>query len=509
MDAKEKLRLAKWLVGEVFTSPTPAFHLEILDFLEARHKFSLISLFRGASKTTLINKLSNFLNVYINKEPYTQIFSSNEFKAVRILHDVKAIFDVAIKKGLNVKRGEFWGKKEIEIIVDGKPCFLEALGAGQDPRSSSYRFSRPTLQVFDDIESKVGLYAIANKSNREKLRSWFFDDCLPALDVTGRVIFIGTVLHREGLISTLMQRSEWSHFVQPILKDGHSVWSSRFPDSASDARALECEILEKTGKKTAITSIEDLRALYAKNMKGFYQEYLCAPQSEDKAFFKDEYFRYFDGVVYSQKVQVLSFSNAIEEHKIIIKEPIALLIDGKRLPISDFLIYTSLDLASDGKDNTVFATCAYDSAGRMFVLDITAGHFNPFIKSLEAVRIQKTFNPLRFGIEKAGAQNDFFYNIDLAQKEFNVRIPVEVLSHRGVNKNIRISNLHPLFLAGKIFFNKELKNLDEVRVQFLSFDLEIQGTDDILDALAYQLDFIKNRSFGDDDDITDDGGAWL
>ena len=104
------------------------------------------------------------------------------------------------------------------------------------------------------------------------------------------------------------------------------------------------------------------------------------------------------------------------------------------------------------------------------------------------------------GIEKASMQNDFFDTIDEMQKANNLRIPVEPLSHGGINKNIRIANLEPLFLVGKIYFCDKDLLTSELEAQFLAFDIDIEGSnDDYIDTLAYQHHFIRDRTFEDDE----------
>jgi arginine deiminase len=120
------------------------------------------------------------------------------------------------------------------------------------------------------------------------------------------------------------------------------------------------------------------------------------------------------------------------------------------------------------------------------------------------------FSPIRFGIEKASAQNDFFYTIDVAQKETGIRIPVEELRHGGVNKNIRISNLQPLFFTNKIYFNESDINISELESQLATFDIDVESLyDDLMDTLAYQLQFTKGRTFDySEDDDEDFGSTW-
>jgi len=505
-----KIKTAKHIAPEIFTNKSPLIHKEILDFLDEFDKYKVATIFRGAGKTTVVNKIDTFSDILYEHEPYHQIFSSTEKKAKKFLKDVKNMIISAIAKGYHIEKGSVWSDTEIEVKVDGKHnCFVEALGAGQDPRGGSFNFMRPTKQTFDDIESKVGQYAIRSRANREKLWEWFLGDCLPALDpVAGRARVIGTILHADSLISKLLRKKNFKKLVIPILRDEKSVWADRFPLTDEDAKIKEMHYLKQTGKHIEVESIESIkRGLFSEGKHNlFYQEYLCIAQSEEKTLFKREHFRYFSHIEYENKVRNIEFKNALESEKIIVKKPKNIVLkDGSTIPLANCTIYSTMDLASDGKDKSAILTFAIDTHNNIYLLDISAGHWTPFEKSLNAIRIQATFNPIRFGIEKAGAQNDFFYTVDVAQKESGINIPVEELRHGGVNKNIRISNLHPLFMTNKIFFNEDDINTAELEAQLGTFDIDVESLhDDIMDALAYLLHFIKDRTFSDEWEAEDE-----
>jgi len=431
------------------------------------------------------------------------------------LSEIKNLISQAESLGYDIQKGSIWSKTQIEIIIDGKfKCYIEVFGAGQDPRGGTYDFARPSLQIYDDIESNTGLYGIKNKANRQKLASWFFADCIPALDPTeGKVIMIGTILHEDSLLNNNLKDKRFKTLIISILENAKSVWPDRFPLTNKEARAKEIKYFEQTGKDISIESIEEIKKSYQDKgqLTLFYQEYLCLAQAEEARLFKLNYFRYFERVIYEDKSKNLNFKNAKENKQILItKAKTIILEDKQKLELVNMIRFSTMDLASTGKDKSVIITCAYDNLGNMYVLDITAGHFTPFDKSLEAIRVYENFKPLRFGIEKAGMQNDFFYTIDEAQKATNIKIPVEPLSHGGINKNIRIANLQPLFLSGKIFFNKSDPNTSLLEAQLLSFNIDIEGThDDIIDTLAYQHHFIKGRVYEDDEEnYEDDENTW-
>ena len=405
----DRLKLAKFVAPEMFENKSPKFHIEILEHFNAPNKYSVASLFRGAGKTTIENKVDGFASIFLDHEPYTQIFSSTQDKAKKFLNDIKTMIVNGIVKGLDIEKGSIWSSTEIEVIVDyskdkiGKKCFIEALGAGQDPRGGSYNFMRPTKQIFDDIESKSGQYAIRTKANREKLKEWFYGDCLPSLDpIKGKVKFIGTILHADSLLMMLLKNQEWNKYIRGIIVDGKSSWADRFPLTDIEAKEKVQEYFLKFGKVVDIKSIESIRReLYTQGKHDlFYQEYLCMAQSEEKKLFKNDDFRYFSHIEYSDKIKTVTFKNAKESEKILAKEPLFIVLeDGTKIPFSSLYIYSTMDLASDGSDKTAIITVAYDSKGNWYVLDISCGHWSPFDKSVNAIRVQMQFTPIRFGIE--------------------------------------------------------------------------------------------------------------
>jgi predicted phage terminase large subunit-like protein len=512
-----KLKTAKHIAPAMFENKTPKVHIRLLEFLEVVAKFKAISMARGMGKTTVLNKIDMFSSLFYKHEKYTQIFSTNEKKATKFLHEVKNMVLNAIKLGYDIQKGDFWSSTQMEIIVDGEhKCYLEVFGAGQDPRGGSYEFSRPTHQIFDDVESTSGQFGIRTKANREKLADWFWADCVPSLDpINGRLTIIGTILHEDSLLNNLLQDDRFTTLVMPIIEDGKSSWADRFPLTNDEAKQKALEMLKATGKQTDIESIESIKKSYKKKgqLTLFYQEYLCQAQSEEARLFKQDNFKYFSKVQYDTKCKYFKSQNAQEQKTIQVRIPKYIILeDGKKIEIDNMIKYSTMDLASTGKgknDKSVIITCGYDNKNNMYVLDISAGHWTPFDKNINAMRVYKEFTPLKFGIEKAGMQNDYFYTIDTIQKEQGIKIPVAPLSHGGINKNIRISNLQPLFMANKIYFNESDPNTSLLEAQFLSFNIDIEGThDDLIDTLAYQHHFIKGRTFEDDDYEEDDDSTW-
>ena len=504
------LKFAKDIEPGIFEHKTPRLHIELIDFIDGPEQYKAAAVFRGAGKSTLLNKIYVAAQIYFKAEPFIMIASSNEDKALNFLEAVKNIIDKASAKGYGIRRGKIWNKDKIEVLVDTgqkdkngknieKKCYVISISAGQDPRGANINNIRPTLIIIDDLESKNGQYGISSKSNRQKLRGWFYADLLPALHPTkGKIVIIGTILHDDSILNNIINPKEsneeankfsWKTIKIPIIKDGISAWPSRFP-------------LEK---------IKQIKSLLAsKGMSNeFYQEYMCAAIDPQKAIFKREYFKYFKELVFDidKPFTTVNVTDGVNTKSLKIRKAKGIITqDNEQISLSDCRIFTTIDLASDkGRDQTAIVTSAIDRKNRIFIIDISSGFWTPFEKSVKIIEIYLTFLPDRIGIEKAGMQNDFFYTIDVIQKLTGVRLPIDGLSHQGKAKNTRISNLEPYYRTGQIYHNANLNATDELEAQLLSFDPEAESkSDDIMDAEAYLLQYLLNRFFDERGYIDED-----
>lgn len=482
----EQLKTAKFIAPNIFENKTPRFHIELLTFLNRPSRRKAFAVFRGGAKSTLLNKIHILNRVIFDNEPFIMIASENAKKAKSFLRDIKRNFDRAIAKGMDMQRGEIWSENQIEIICEGKLSTIVVLGAGEDPRGYTSDNKRPTLLILDDVENRENM---KTKGQREKIGDWILQDAIPALDPKGEVIWVGTIMHEDSELNIALKSDEWDSMIFSVLRDdGTSRWEDRFP-------------LKRNNR--GIHSIEEIKeALYNRGKhKAFYQEYLCKAQNEEKQLFKVSEFQYFSHVEYGADTYAFEFKDALNVDVVTIRNPLFIVMnDGEKIAVKDCFRYATMDLASTGSDKTAITVVLVDSKRRVFLVDIVAGHFNPYEKTKAVLTVQQEWDIMKFGIEKAGMQNEFFYTLDVAMKEYGVRVNVEPISHGGKSKNIRIATLHPLFMTNKIFFNRSHPLTVQVEAELSAFDEELEGVhDDLIDALAYIMHFIRGRSFAKSD----------
>jgi len=488
-----RLKLIKNVAPQIFEkkTKTPRFHIDLLELLEKRARFNAVAVFRGASKSTIITKSYTATEIFLNKEPYVQIVSKNHDKATGFTRDIKKILLAMQSKGYSVILGNKTADDYFEVIIDGKyTCVVEAIGAGEDPRGKTADFMRPTLIIVDDLESKQGNYNVQRKKLRDKLASWYDEDLLPGLHPTdGRLIFLGTIIHKDSLLSRCMRDEDYVKFNVPIIQNGKSSWKSRFP----------------------MELILSIKGAYAKRgrLSSFFREYMNRPVADEKILFKESYFKYFSHIEFEENIETRVIKNSLETITIIIKTPKNIVFnDGTKLSIYACSIRTTMDVASGGEsgDRSAIVTVATDGEGNKYILEIKSGYWNPFEKGVYAIETYLTYKPLMFGIEKGGMQNDFHSSIEVLQSEEGVFIPVQPLEHKGIDKNIRISNLQPSFVQGKYWFNSSDPNTSVLEAQLSSFDIDADSDeDDEIDALAYHERYNKySLSYEEEDEDYDE-----
>ncbi len=485
IDPYLRLRIAKQVTPQIFEGKSPKFHIEVLEVFEARHRLTALAIFRGASKTTIFNKTYVATEIFLNQEPFTQIVSKDSDKAKSFLKDIKSMLMSMQLTGYSILKGSIWRDDFIEVIVNGSmKCVVKAIGAGEDPRGDTADFQRPTLIVIDDLESKVGKYPVDKKKSRDKLQKWVDEDLIPGLHPTkGRLIFMGTILHKYSVLAKALKNKEYVSIDIPIIRNGKLAWASRYP----------------------VEAVKKIKELYASqgNPSGFFREFMNKPIADDKVLFLESYFRYFHSISYGESSTKI-IKNALSTIQIIIKTPQKIILkNGKSISLDECKIYTTMDVASGSEtgDRTAIVTCATDKEGNRYVLECKSGYWNPFEKAVYAIETYLSFKPLVFGIEKGGMQNDFHSSIEVTQKEVGVVLPIFGLEHKGINKNIRIGNMQPSFIAGKIYFDDSSLSTSILESQLMAFDMDSDSEeDDEIDALAYHERFNQWLPSSDSDD---------
>jgi len=406
--------------------PTPDFHRQSVDAIQKAVKSGsnyVEASPRGSGKSTRMEIF--VLHTICYRRANFIVFVSNTYDvAVERLAVIKN--ELESNEELIKYFGPFKTEKWAEDDFETKTkTKVIAKGAEAQIRGLKFLNNRPDIIILDDIENRE---SVKKKLLRDKLNFWLDYDCLPALAPTGTILFNGTVLGEDCLLKRVM-------------KDGtkYPTWRKQM------FKALD-------EKDTSIwpewRTTEDLRKLRTDDPRLFSQEYQNEPVSGETVFRPKESWYY------------------------------------QTLPEGcDF--YMTADLACSDKDYsdyTVILVCATDWQGKIYVIEYSRGKTpEPSMIIDELFRLYKKYKPLSVGIEKNGFQRWLISNLRQEMTKRNTWMPIKpLLGDR--DKFRRITQLQPRLDNGGLFYKSYHHELEEELILFGR-----QGTDDIVDALAYQL----------------------
>lgn len=264
-----------YLPHHYFGGESAGFHHEVMGLAD-REMFTAIAAPRGHAKTTNLALAFVLYRMAVYREPYTLIVSDTATQAEQRTSDIYAecLENKALTQDyphLALPDAEHYRKQKAkrttgDFITVGGLRVMSA-GAGQSLRGVKDGANRPTLIVGDDLENDKN---IETPAQREKLWNWFTKSLLNLPGAVGaRFVVIGTILHRESLLSRLVSG-----------KDGKS-WSRRLYRAIDErGRILWPELW-------SLEKLEEKRALIGS--RAFASEYLNDPVDDSLTLFKQDW----------------------------------------------------------------------------------------------------------------------------------------------------------------------------------------------------------------------------
>lgn len=293
------------------------------------------------------------------------------------------------------------------------------------------RGRRPDVVIGDDLEDDE---TVLSADRRKKFDNWFWNEAVGTFKgAEGQFVVVGTILHPESFLAEIINQGRFgwkTRFYQAIKKDGTSLWPDMWPIGVLHARKMEL------------------------GEYGFNQEYMNDPIPDDKRVFQRQWVKYFE------------------------REP------------EGCVYFTTIDPAiSTDRDSdcTAIVTCAVDNKENLWVVDVVNDRLLPNEVVDKVFELYRKYKSSVIGIETVAAQKLFKYEIDREKKRRNEYPIVRELKTGGRRKGLRIEALQPLFENGKIMIKEKHT---ELVTQLLSYP-STRCHDDIIDALAYQLDIIR------------------
>lgn len=423
---------------------TPAFHRELYELYEDRSVTRIgIAAPRGHAKSTVTDLVYMAWEICNRTQRFILLVSDTYSQAALFLEGLKAEFESNDR--LKAFYGDLTTQKwsEGEIICNG--IMVKAVGAGMKVRGLKYMESRPTLVICDDLENEE---LTESMERRAKLERWFNGAVIPSLDINGRVIIIGTILHYDSLLAKIVgidprtQATLYREFEKRVYR-AINDWGALWPEHLS------------------IRDLDILKQDYMAKGQGplFYQEYQNDPISDENRKFKLEKFKYF----YEEEIVGRQFNTYIT-------------ID-RAYSLDKTADATGIIVNSVDQDNNWYIRLAERFKGtEKDLIDKIFGLYS-------------YFHPVKFGIE----QKAFEYTIKPAMEDEmrkrNTFFLVDPLKDLGRSKSARIEGLVPRFEAGTVYIKRDMIDLID---ELLKFPKAIH--DDLSDALSYQLEVAEGAN---------------
>jgi len=462
------------------------------DILQRKGYNEAIAAPRGYAKSTLKTLILPIHSILYQQEKYIIIISATLKQATQRLRNIKAEFlNNKLLQSVyadELKQRSVWTTKSINV----NGVQVDVFSAGTELRGITYGEVRPTRIIIDDGEDSE---AVENPEQREKLLNWFNEVIENLGDSYTRLEVIGTVLHPESLLETLLKRPDFKSLrYSAVIKfaENQQLWDEwhrlltdlRDPNRLESARQFfeqqKNEMLK--GAQVLWKQKEDyyqlMCQLITRGRRAFFKEKQNEPRSAEYRIFDPESFVYF----------ALRNGNLIIKGKKHQPQPRSSM---KEVSIDELKIYGFLDSALGGgsgryrkSDYAAIATVGVDRYGYCYLLDMWLQRATPTQQVRRIFELHERWNYHLFGIEANCFQSLLLLPIEEERKRLKSegrthwQLAVQPVTHKQ-NKIARITALEPLVTNGWLLFNERLPRGMLQQCQ----DFPDSPHDDALDAL--------------------------
>lgn len=210
MGAASPERFARIYLSELFDKAFSPMHHELFADLSTLHlkrgTHLAIAAPRGHAKSTVVTLAYVLWVLLYEKEAYVVVVSGTSEQAQKLVDHVKrqlesnSLLAQDFPQLAAPARPSPW-RKGVIMLPTPSGGMLASYSAGRNLRGIRHLKHRPTLIIADDLEDK---FHVIQEEQRAKLMDWFNSTLLKAGTPETNVIFVGTVLHQDSLLATLL-----------------------------------------------------------------------------------------------------------------------------------------------------------------------------------------------------------------------------------------------------------------------------------------------------------------
>lgn len=411
---------------------------------------------RGHAKSTNFTFKDGLHAVVYEYKHFIILMSDTYGQAAGFLSAIaeELVENEAIREDFGNMVGSVWRE---DVIVTKTDIKVQALGAGQKVRGLKHKNWRPDLFILDDMENDEN---VRTPEQRKKLHDWFTKAVLKAGDSYTDFVYIGTMLHYDGLLAKILKNpgfkgkkykavlafsssklwDEWERIYIDLGNENHEADALAFFESHREEMLAGTQVLWE--EKNSYYDL--MRERVDGGEASFNSELQNEPINPDDCLFNPEWFDYYNP-------HEMNFSDMRWR----------------------FFGFVDPSLGKTKKsDFSAIITLALDTqTGYMYVADadIERRHPDQIIEDVlqKAVWLYKSFKKryTKFGAETN--QFQWFLKEQLAKESARRRIYLPIVEvNQTSDKTLRIQTLQPDIKNKYLKFNRDHKRLLEQLTYF-------------------------------------------
>ncbi len=406
---------------------------------------------RGHAKSTNFTFKDDLHAILYGYKHYILILSDSSEQAEGFLDDIKT--ELEDNANILMDFGSLKGDKAWRsgVILTSTDIKAEAIGSGKKVRGRRHRNWRPDLIVLDDIENDEN---VNTPEQRRKLRSWFDKAVSKAGDTYTDIMYIGTILHYDSLLSNVLQNpryktrkyraviseaanlrlwEEWESIYTNLFNEAHEQDAKAFYEEHREEMLLGTEVLWE--EKLSYYDLMEIKI--SEGEASFNSELQNDPVDPNNATFNPEWFDYYEP-------ELMDFSS----------------------PEFIFVGANDPSLGKNKKSDTssIINLALSTKTGYMYVVDASVERRKPDVIIDDVFETQRRLKRdygkgfYKFGVEVVQFQYYFKEVMAVKSAQEGEYIPIEEIQST-VNKTLRIESLQPVIKNRYLKFNREHKAL--------------------------------------------------
>ncbi len=407
---------------------------------------------RGNAKSSITSLIFIIWCIVYKKKHFIILLSDTSSQAEEFLSNIRN--EIESNDRLIADFGKLVGDtwKADDIITSNQVRVL-ALGARKKIRGRRFGDKRPDLIIGDDMENDENT---VNPEQRKKNANWFFKAVSKAGNINTDIIIIGTIIHYDSLLSTLLNNPVYqAKIFKAVKKFSESLlwneWEEIYLSMTEDDKRLEINPAKQFYLDHEKEMLEGVEVLWpagqpyynlmemrlTEGPASFDSEYQNNPINPEDCLFQEEWFAF---IAEPDWDNYEAFFCGVDPSmgKTAKSDPSAIIWLGKHKEGYLDIIHASIERRHpDQILNDIFSSAS----------ELITNHGGTPISAV--------------GIESVQFQEYFRDTVTTESRKRGFYLPVVSTDNQTSKKEIRIQTLQPLVKNGIIRFNRQYRKLIE------------------------------------------------